>query len=715
MKRLYLILAILLIPALVYAYTVGTPPNMVPANWMAYAVDPGATDSGVTSTSQVTLKNLVTDIGTTKKATIIFPHTGSGTTTQYTIGTALDLSSYSNITFQIENGAQLYVSDGVSGVTFPSQGNIKAQPNQQIMSGTSLFFANAGGTASVRWFGANPDGSGDDNTSLQTALNSVKGGGDLLIPSGTSYYTTSATLISGNTNTKIIFEKGAEIWVSGVSTTLLRLAAGYQTVDGGTFRGYGLFNTKSSIPAGTEAVALISGLSDYATIKNCTLKNGEQAMVAITGDYATIENNLFIGGPYFPTLASFGSTVYQAILFQWYADKGIVKGNRITAGDDGGKPVEGLLCQRSRDMLITGNHFFADYDHAIYAYLDGSVVSDNVVREGAIKVNMETYVTSDRGNTITGNMIDISGSTGILSGDAGIILVDPRWTIVSNNVIRNAQDAGIQISLSTGVVTQNTISNNIIDGVEPSGGVHAIGINIESSGITEFSFNKIIGNIISNVSIISGATDDINAGIAIHEIENNTNHIGNVISDNIITNISETAIYLRYISKSLIANNSIYNIGTALGGDSGVYLRSCWENKVVGNNIIGSNSLNYLFREMESSTSNFYAHNFGSGTTLQITGNHNSSNISSDNSVVETLSAGRTVIIGEAKTYVFDPNGSDRTITVSGTTIPKGYEFKLVNTTDGTSTLWFETAKGVVAKVSGASEFIYSGTTWFAK
>ena len=139
MKHLAYILLILLVPAIAYAYVVGTPSNMVPGNWQAYAVDPGAVDSGVTSTSQVTLKNLVTAIGTTKKSTIIFPHTGSGTTTQYTIGTALDLSSYSNITFQFENGAQLKVSAGISGVTFPFPASIKSQPGQQIISGSSLF------------------------------------------------------------------------------------------------------------------------------------------------------------------------------------------------------------------------------------------------------------------------------------------------------------------------------------------------------------------------------------------------------------------------------------------------------------------------------------------------------------------------------------------------------------------------------------------------
>jgi hypothetical protein len=195
MKRLAYILLILLVPALAYAYVVGTPSNMVPGNWQAYAVDPGASDSGVTSTSQVTLKNLVTAIGTTKKSTIVFPHTGSGTTTQYTIGTALDLSSYSNITFQFENGAQLKVSAGVSGVTLPSPANISAQPNQQIMSGTSLYFSSPG-TVYPEWWGI--DGTADD-VQIQAALNSCIGGVIKLQP--TSYSLESGVTIDRDNQT----------------------------------------------------------------------------------------------------------------------------------------------------------------------------------------------------------------------------------------------------------------------------------------------------------------------------------------------------------------------------------------------------------------------------------------------------------------------------------------------------------------------------------
>lgn len=208
MKRLAYFLLFLLAPVIAYAYTVGTPSNMVPANWAAYAVDPGASDSGATSTAYVTLKNLIDSIGASKKATIIFPHTGSGNTTGYTIATALDMSGNSNIMFQVEQGAQFKVSDGVSGITFPSPANIKAQPNQQILaSGNSMFFS-LPGVMYQEWYGA--AGSGTTQYYLQTS----SGVSNAIWQSGTSIF---ITMPSGTTG-MVIGSEGIYIFdVSGTT------------------------------------------------------------------------------------------------------------------------------------------------------------------------------------------------------------------------------------------------------------------------------------------------------------------------------------------------------------------------------------------------------------------------------------------------------------------------------------------------------------------
>lgn len=670
MKRLYLILAILLIPALVYAYTVGTPSNMVPANWAAYAVDPGASDSGVTSTSQVTLKNLVTDVGTTKKATIIFPHTGSGTTTQYTIGTALDLSSYSNITFQIENGAQLKVSDGVSGVTFPSQGSIKAQPNQQIMSGTSLFFANAGGTASVRWFGANPDGSGDDNTSLQTALNSVKGGGDLLIPSGTSYYTTSATLVSGNTNTRLIFEKGAEIWVSGVSTTLLTLSAPNQVVDGGKFTGYGSYQT-----SGTGGASLVSAVSPHITIQNCHFVNPEQQAIYVSGTTCTIDNNLIEGGKVFATYAEMGSDRQHyginvaANSHGGKATRNTIKENATT----GGRQIEGIVMSVSSHGWTVSNNTVGDcYDHGLYLGVQGSTVSNNVLTGCGIKVQMPIYASGNKGNTVIGNTIDVNDTTAL--GDNGITLTNAFGSTVANNIIRRAADYGISITSSSTpyMITDNVIIGNVINYVNDAASENSVGIAVDQSGITTFARNIIAINTISNLGADGATVDGDQFGIYINVASGTSDHIGNIISTNTIKNSQEGGIYILNLTDSIISKNYIEGMGSGGTPFAAIEVESLNRSKVQDNIIIGGVSTSYGYREDIPGHGNEIRNNtilnaatapmryIGMGDNL-IEGTQ----IGNSGITRYSINADRTVGYVELfnHTHLRDPNGDNRTDT----------------------------------------------------
>ncbi|GAI89633.1 unnamed protein product, partial [marine sediment metagenome] len=66
MKKLFwLIILSVLIPFSGYAYTIGAPPTMLPPAYSSYAPNSAAADQGVTSTIQITLKNLVDAIGAT--------------------------------------------------------------------------------------------------------------------------------------------------------------------------------------------------------------------------------------------------------------------------------------------------------------------------------------------------------------------------------------------------------------------------------------------------------------------------------------------------------------------------------------------------------------------------------------------------------------------------------------------------------------------------
>ena len=96
-----------------------------------YSVDTSATDQCTTTAEgNRTLKDFATSIGTSKKATIVFPHTGASNTTDCLCSTTWDASSYTNIKLEFQNGARL--KDDVNNASFTWGGQIEAEPDQQI-------------------------------------------------------------------------------------------------------------------------------------------------------------------------------------------------------------------------------------------------------------------------------------------------------------------------------------------------------------------------------------------------------------------------------------------------------------------------------------------------------------------------------------------------------------------------------------------------------
>lgn len=77
---------------------------------VGYPVDSSETDQGVAGSGR-SVKDFVDDIGTSKSATILFPHSSTGNTTTYTFSTSETIPS--NITVQVENGAVIDIDSGV--------------------------------------------------------------------------------------------------------------------------------------------------------------------------------------------------------------------------------------------------------------------------------------------------------------------------------------------------------------------------------------------------------------------------------------------------------------------------------------------------------------------------------------------------------------------------------------------------------------------------
>lgn len=93
-----------------------------------YFIDPTEVDQGATGNSR-TVKYYVDTIGTTKKATLFFPHhADDGNTTTYTLSTSETIPS--NITLEFQNGA--LIADDANNADLTINGPIIAAPGQHI-------------------------------------------------------------------------------------------------------------------------------------------------------------------------------------------------------------------------------------------------------------------------------------------------------------------------------------------------------------------------------------------------------------------------------------------------------------------------------------------------------------------------------------------------------------------------------------------------------
>ena len=152
-----------------------------------YYPDPSAADQGATTNSR-SIASLLAAIGTSKQATIVLAHSGSGNTTTYTIGQNVNWSAYTNVTFKIVPGA--VISHGAFTVNIPN-------PDAglyQIFSGTGAVTI-SGSVKEVypQWFGAVADAvftpatnvcTGTDNYAAFASAIAAAGKNKLKIPYG---------------------------------------------------------------------------------------------------------------------------------------------------------------------------------------------------------------------------------------------------------------------------------------------------------------------------------------------------------------------------------------------------------------------------------------------------------------------------------------------------------------------------------------------------
>ncbi len=123
--------------------------------------NPSEADQAATSTGG-SIKDILTALGTSKKATIILGHTGASNTTTYTVGQNADWSAYTNVTFKVVPGAVL--SHGAFTITFG--GPVELSPGSLSGAGLVTFADTSVSNVNPDWY------VGTDTQAVQYAVNS---------------------------------------------------------------------------------------------------------------------------------------------------------------------------------------------------------------------------------------------------------------------------------------------------------------------------------------------------------------------------------------------------------------------------------------------------------------------------------------------------------------------------------------------------------------
>jgi hypothetical protein len=412
-------------------------------NLYPYIIDATETNQSATGNGG-TVYSYCSTIGTSSDAQLLFKHV-SGAHTYYYFTSNYDLSSYTNLLLEIQNGAILSVASGVT-ITLPCPENIKANGTQQIFAGAgTVKFANAG-TVYPEWFGAKGDGTTDDYSAICGMLNSSKTNGNTMV-FGSNTYPISAQLTIDSTWLGALRFHGSGRGKTNVKSTfatndkMFKITSGPDNIE---FRDMTMecyeFPNGSGLPIPSSSISAITVAScDGLIIDNVEVKNC--GCTAIATDYITngVFNNLYIHDSISEgILVSTGSrnctisnssfdnnmthidTNGQSIAIVGNTLRNNVQLAAITVECTTGQTALGL---EPKDIVISGNTIYAANDIGIN--VSGWDEASEIVKD--------VY--------ITGNIIDVNPNNEASSG-RGIHLQNCDGIHISGNLITNCQYSG---------------------------------------------------------------------------------------------------------------------------------------------------------------------------------------------------------------------------------------------------------------------------------
>ena len=316
-----------------------------------YLVDKDEADQGAAGSGD-SLKDLVDAIGSTKTATIYFPHhMKDGNTTTYTLSTAITISS--NITLRFQNGARIQPDAGIT-LTIYSPANIQAASNQQIFSGDGSVAFSSTGKAFDGWF-------------LTLEKFQESDAGHFIIANDWSI---STTVDFDKNNSIIEFDGDATVTTTVDTVNGITISGNNCSVYYPRLTGPGTFHQDGT---GGD---LIKVEGDDCKIINGVFTNPPGSAISLnSSDRSKVTGNTIIGGP-----TSFTASEHYGIV-STDCDYLEITGNVIKDSVSGGRVCQGINpASGSSFFIISENHILGCWDEAIYASSgEGNIIDANYI------------------------------------------------------------------------------------------------------------------------------------------------------------------------------------------------------------------------------------------------------------------------------------------------------------------------------------------------
>lgn len=339
-----------------------------------YIVDAAEVDQGAAGTGK-SVKDFVGFIGTSKSATLVFPHNGVGDTTTYTFST--DETIPSNITVVAEKGAILSIA---STKTLTIKGSFAAG-HYQVFSGDGSVIFGAGAVvneAYPEWWTTNTTpGTTDMTTAIQAAIDSIGSTGGVAFIS--DYLTTAPLVLPTNGfNINLYSKSGSEIKASHNGNCIVTTGADsnqtHHIIEGLIITGPNTLYPAGGYSPPSTGAGLYMATTYHTTVRDCIIQGFEYGVYMQTAIGNTFEGKTYIRFNQYGLYIDGGATnanVFKGVGFRENRKRGI----NITG--TGGPPFpthnvfNGCLIETNIPYpYVSGGP--GDYSDSVGVYLSGT-------------------------------------------------------------------------------------------------------------------------------------------------------------------------------------------------------------------------------------------------------------------------------------------------------------------------------------------------------